>query len=119
MWLSSKGGSEFLTTSSDGFVKWWDIRNINQPTDQLRLQEFPSEIKNNIIGGTNLEYVAEYGPKYLVGTETGSLILITKKPKKNAEINFNNCYGLENNRRIGNILSIKRNPFYPRFFASV
>lgn len=56
-------------------------------------------MKNISIGGTCLDYVAEYGPKYLIGTETGSIILIAKKPKKNAEINFVNCYGIENKIR--------------------
>lgn len=41
------------------------------------------------IGGTSFEYVPDYGPKYLIGTELGSIIMITKKPKKPIEINFN------------------------------
>lgn len=96
MWLSSKGGNEFVTTSSDGTVKWWDSRNLNAPTDFLQIKENPNDLKNLLIGGTCIEYVAEYGPKYLIGTETGTIVLATKKPKKSVEINFNSCYGLEN-----------------------
>lgn len=33
LWLSSKAGNEFITTSTDGTVKWWDFRNINEVTD--------------------------------------------------------------------------------------
>ena len=33
LWLSSKGGNEFISTSTDGTVKWWDYRNINEVTD--------------------------------------------------------------------------------------
>ena len=49
-----------------------------------------------MIGATSLEYVADYGPKYLIGTELGSIIMATKKQRKNLEINFNNSYGLNN-----------------------
>lgn len=82
MWLSSKGGNEFLTTSTDGSIKWWDIRNFSQTTDLIQIKETQNDNKNLIIGGTCLEYVAEYGPKYLIGTELGSIVLVTKKPKK-------------------------------------
>lgn len=71
------------------------MRNLSTSSDTILIKENQNDLKNLIIGGTSLEYVAEYGPKYLIGTETGSIILTTKKPKKNAEINFNNCYGLE------------------------
>lgn len=119
MWLSSKGGNEFLTTSTDGTIKWWDIWNFSQTTDHISIRESLTDNKNIVIGGTCLEYVAEYGPKYLIGTELGSIVLVTKKPKKAVEINYNNCYGIENNSwHFGAINSIKRNPFYPRFFAS-
>lgn len=49
---------------------------------------------HKIVGGTCLEYVADYGPKFLFGTELGSIMLATKKPKKNVEINYNNSYGI-------------------------
>ena len=56
-----------------------------------------------------MEYVADYGPKFLMGTELGSIMLATKKPKKNVEINYNNSYGInqENtNRHLGPIYRI-------------
>lgn len=31
VWLKSKNGTEFVTTSTDGKVIWWDIRDINVP----------------------------------------------------------------------------------------
>ena len=30
---------EVMTTSEDGYVKWWDLRNLQQPTLQWRLQD--------------------------------------------------------------------------------
>lgn len=44
---------------------------------------------NRGVGGTCFEFVPDYGPKYLIGNELGSIILINKKPKKPIEINYN------------------------------
>lgn len=35
LWLSSKGGNEFVTTSTDGKVIWWDSRNLSAYSDSL------------------------------------------------------------------------------------
>lgn len=120
LWLSSKAGNEFITTSTDGTVKWWDYRNINEVVDQLVVRETQAESNGLIIGSNCFEYVADYGPKYLIGTEMGSIMLATKKPKKSVEINYNNSYGLEKaGRHLGPVTSIKRNPLFPRFFMSI
>lgn len=114
LWLSSKAGNEFITTSTDGTVKWWDYRNINEVVDQLVVRETQAESNGLIIGSNCFEYVADYGPKYLIGTEMGSIMLATKKPKKSVEINYNNSYGLEKaGRHLGPVTSIKRNPLFP------
>ena len=36
-------GTEFFTGSSDGFVKWWDIRNFKEPVKQYMLQTSTSK----------------------------------------------------------------------------
>ena len=50
IWLSSKGGNEFVSCSTDGMVYWWDVRNLSKPTDQLEVRE---KIDTSIIGKTN------------------------------------------------------------------
>ncbi len=89
IWLSSKSGSEFVTCSTDGQVLWWDCRDLSQPTDKLLIQETQpvKGVYDKVIGVTSFEYVPDYGPKYLMGTEKGSILLATKKPKKKVEIN--------------------------------
>lgn len=126
IWLSSKGGNEFVTCSTDGRVNWWDYKNLTQPTDSVLVSEMApdkdaplKERFDNVIGSTCIEYVPDFGPKYLMGTEKGSIMLATKKPKKNCEINFNTSYGIELGRHLGPVYSIMRNPVYPRFFMSV
>lgn len=61
----------------------------------------------------------DHGPKYLIGTEKGSIMLATKKPNKNPEINYNVSYGLNIGRHLGPVQSIKRNPFNYKYFLSV
>lgn len=52
IWLSSKGGNEFVSCSTDGKVFWWDIRNLEKPTDSLTVSELPLHAggASNIIG---------------------------------------------------------------------
>lgn len=38
-WLSSKGGNEFVSCSTDGRVLWWDCRNLSSVTDSLTINE--------------------------------------------------------------------------------
>ncbi len=46
-------------------------------------------------------------PKYLIGTERGSIMLATKKPKRNVEINYFNSYGLDHSgRHLGPVMKI-------------
>ena len=55
-----------------------------------------------------LEYNVEAGPtKFLIGTESGSILVANKKPKKNVEITGR--YGLESGRHLGPVSSIHRN----------
>ena len=63
IWLSSKGGNEFVTCSTDGKVIWWDYRNLSQPTDSLLVAESAPTggAPGRSIGATALEYVADYG----------------------------------------------------------
>ena len=37
MWTASKTGTEMMTSSEDGQVKWWDIRNMEDPISKIDL----------------------------------------------------------------------------------
>ena len=75
-WLTlGKTGSECVSSSTDGRLLWWDMKNQDDsPTDTLILQDsIPTgngESKDKILGGTALEYNSDAGPlKYLIVTE--------------------------------------------------
>jgi dynein intermediate chain 2 len=113
-WLQSKTHSELVSTSPDGQVLWWDIRNLSASTEKCVL---PSSF-----GGTCVEWQQEAGPtKYLVGTEQGVALSLTKKPKKPVEVG--GWFGVEDHGgqlcHYGPIHSIKRNPFHPKYFLTV
>lgn len=117
MWLSSKLGTDFITSSTDGSVFWWDIREPGKPIDQLKCIESTEDEVG--IGCTKIEYNPEYGPKYLLGTEKGSILLANKKPKKSVDINLQQSYGLDTGRHLGPVYALQRNPLNPRYFLSV
>ncbi|KAF4676915.1 Dynein intermediate chain 2, axonemal, partial [Perkinsus chesapeaki] len=83
---SSLGEGECATTSTDGRVLWWDVRNLSEPTDEVILTDGNRENPKQL-GGCCLEWQQEAGPtKYLVGTEQGACMALNKKPKKPVEI---------------------------------
>jgi dynein intermediate chain 2, axonemal len=94
------------------------LTNLKEPTDSLKISE-SDEAGAKVIGATSLEYVSDHGPKYLIGTERGSIMMSTKKPKNEAVLNFNSSFGLKMGRHLGPIYSIKRNPTYARYFLAV
>ena len=118
IWMSSKGGNEFVTCSTDGQVLWWDLTNLKEPTDSLKITE-TDQPDAKFIGATSLEYVSDHGPKFLIGTERGSIMMATKKSKNEAFMNYTSSFGLKKGRHLGPIYSIKRNPAFPNYFLSV
>jgi len=113
-WLQSKTHSEIVSTSPDGQVLWWDVRNLSSPTETCTL---PTGY-----GGTSIEWQQEAGPtKYLVGTEQGVGLSLTKKPKKPVEVG--GWFGAEDHggqlRHHGPISCIRRNFFHAKYFMTV
>ena len=124
LWLSSRTGTELVTTSTDGRVYWWDTRKFSDgPVDHLDIKEsFPtadglSRIDRSV-GGTVIEYNTESGPnKFLIGTEQGSILTANKRVKKPVEITTR--YGMESGRHLGPVYAINRSLPNPRYFLSV
>ena len=116
-WLQSKTHCELVSTSPDGRVLWWDTRNLSAPTDVCVLTD-----NGRTYSGSCLEWQQEAGPtKYLIGTEEGVGLALTKKPKKSVEVG--GWFGADDHggqyRHFGPIYSIKRNLFHPKYFLTV
>jgi dynein intermediate chain 2 len=121
VWLQSKTQSECVTVSSDAQVLWWDVRNLEEPTDRCELTNGDKENPKSM-GGTSLEWSQEAGPtKYLVGTEQGCVLALNKKPKKAVETSM--WFGLESKGGIsphyGPVYKVHRNPAHCKNFLTI
>jgi dynein intermediate chain 2 len=129
-WVQSRTNQEFCSVSTDGFMMWWDARNMKAPLDVFSatlpdVEPVPAGQNDNAsrYGIISLEYRTDAGAtKYLVGTETGEVISLERKAKKEAGsiITVKGTYGTGGeNSHHGPIYSIKRNPGNTKFFLTV
>ncbi|CAK8996443.1 unnamed protein product [Durusdinium trenchii] len=121
VWLQSKTGTECASVSSDGRLLFWDVRKLNEVSDECVLTDGNKESPKTL-GGVSLEWMQEAGPtKFLVGSEHGIILSCTKRPKKQVEIGT--WFGSEDRggygKHFGPVYSVKRNPFHVKFFLSV
>lgn len=117
-WISSKTGHQCVSISTDGQMMWWDTRNLEKPTDIIKLIPDLKKKESMALGGCSMEYNSEAGPtKYLVGTEQGQILSINLRNRKmnNGITVFDNGVGLHH----GPIHSIERNPTHSKYFLSV
>ena len=111
-WLQSKTASECTSVSTDGYVHWWDTRRLSEPVESLLLTE---RGQSTVLGAVSLEYEAVAGPtKFMVGTEQGVVLSCNRKAKTPAE-RIGASYGGHH----GPVYSLKRHPFFPKYFMSV
>ncbi|KAJ1507092.1 Dynein intermediate chain 2, axonemal [Coelomomyces lativittatus] len=110
-WVQSKTGSEFFSTSTDGQVMWWDIRKLSEPTESLLLD---AEKNGRIVGGTVLDFEPTIPTKFMVGTESGLIIMCNKKAKTPADRISHSYYG-----HLGPICALQRNSFFTKNFLTV
>ncbi|GLD97288.1 hypothetical protein PINS_up005972 [Pythium insidiosum] len=113
-WISSKTGNQCCSVSTDGWMLWWDIRHLAQPTHKILLHD-----KDGLsFGGSSMEYNTEAGPtKYLVGTEQGVVLSINLRNAK--QNNGITVYDTGAGKHHGPIYSIQRNPTHNKFFMTI
>ena len=88
LFINAKSGMEFFSAGTDGGVKWWDLRNISEPTEELcvdmvKPNELPSMARAK--GASALEFEPTIPTRFMVGTEDGEVILGNRKGKTIAE----------------------------------
>ncbi|KAK5639983.1 hypothetical protein RI129_010794 [Pyrocoelia pectoralis] len=103
LWINSKSGLEFFSTSTDGQVKWWDTRKLNQPLETLILSA-PGQVIEKAMSACSLEYEPSIPTKFMVGTEKGS-------PGEKMATRYA--------AHLGPVLAIQRNSGYQKNFLSV
>lgn len=81
---NAKSGQEFFSGGTDGSLKWWDLRNMAVPLDELCLDivnanepQFLSHAK----GVSVLEFEPTMPTRFMVGTEDGLVLSGNRKAK--------------------------------------
>lgn len=115
-WLThTKQNYDCVSTSTDGRILWWDMRNPHAPVDSFVVEEADSKC-------TRLDYNMEAGAsKYLVATEQGYTFLVNKKQtgQNSTKIEILNRYGMNGGKHYGPIYALERNPALNKYFLTV
>lgn len=116
LWTASKANTEFFSSSTDGTVKWWDIRFIKRPTDTLVMDlDDPDRMDRfRAPGITAMHFESTNHHRFLAGLENGIVVNVNRRsdePKEQLATRFE-CYN-------SSILTIDRNPIISRNFLTV
>ncbi|XP_028039027.1 dynein intermediate chain 3, ciliary isoform X1 [Bombyx mandarina] len=118
LFINSKIGAEFFSSSPDGVVKWWDTRNMSEPTDSMIIDIVKSATDtqniDNAIGISALEYEPTIPTRFMVGTETGLVIGGNRKGKNPLE-KLPSKY----EAHLGPVYALQRNPTFLKNFLTV
>jgi len=108
-WLHGKTPTECASTSTDGYVLWWDVRKLGEPMEKLTLDD--KSDPGQVLGGCKMDYAA--AGKFLVGTEQGKIQSCQRKGKTNADKLSTTYEG-----HCGPVYGLQRNLFFPKFFLT-
>ncbi|KAM3955366.1 LOW QUALITY PROTEIN: dynein intermediate chain 3, ciliary-like [Aphomia sociella] len=118
LFINSKSGLEFFSSGPDGACKWWDIRNLNEPTDEMIIDVVKSssdvQTMANANGVTILEYEPTIPTRFMVGTENGLVIGGNRKGKTPME-----KLPAKFDAHLGPVWSVERNPGFLKNFLTV
>lgn len=122
-WVQTgKQGNEAVSLASDGQIIWWDRFNTEgKPKETYtitdKIPDSNGEMKEKVLGGTALEYLAEAGPlNYLIGSEQGYICLAANRKK---QLDIIRRFGYETGKHHGPVYSLWRNPAHTKNFMSV
>lgn len=84
LFSGSKTGMEFFSGGTDGAVKWWDLRNISEPFEELCLDMIKANEEQSMSrakGVSVLEFEPTIPTRFMVGTEDGAVMCGNRKGK--------------------------------------
>ncbi|CAO1431949.1 unnamed protein product [Diamesa serratosioi] len=116
----SRTNMEFFSGSAAGEIFWWDLRNLQHPTEKLFLYQNP--LMNGVgfkglkkaFGVNVLEYESTIPYKYMVGVDNGNVLICNKKFKTPADRIYAKvmCHH-------GTVNAVQRNPSFLKYYLSV
>ena len=118
IWTNSKTNSELMTTSSDGVVKFWDVRNLKASVDKFIIdaKNKSLECPGNLLDASPasfLEYEMTIPSKYMIGTEGGKVYTCSRKARYQADTITAEFAG-----HFGPIRCLQRNPNFTKYFLT-
>lgn len=85
LFINAKSGMEFFSAGPDGACKWWDIRNMSEPTDEMIIDvvksSFDVQSMAHATGVSALEFEPTIPTRFMCGTENGSIVGGNRKGK--------------------------------------
>ncbi|KOB62521.1 putative dynein intermediate chain 3, ciliary [Operophtera brumata] len=115
---NAKSGQEFFSAGPDGACKWWDIRNMSEPTDVMIVDvmkssfDVPSMVTSN--GVSSLEFEPTMPTRFMAGTENGLVVVGNRKGKTPME-----KMPAKFEAHTGTVWSVERNPGFLKNFLTV
>lgn len=116
LWIPSKTNKDFFSSSSDGTVLWWDIRQEKRPIETVVMDlQNPSRASFlEAVGVTALQYEPTMSSRFLAGTENGIVLSVNRRgqnPVEKLATRFECC--------TGHVIAIDRNPTYTKSFLTI
>ncbi|XP_047042151.1 dynein intermediate chain 3, ciliary-like [Helicoverpa zea] len=118
LFINAKTGMEFFSGSPDGVVKWWDMRKIDEPTDEMIIDvvktqnDVQSMAKSN--GISVMEFEQTIPTRFMVGTENGYVINGNRKGKTALD-----KLPAKFEAHVGPVWRVERNPGFLKNFLTV
>lgn len=116
----SKTNMEFFSASAAGEIFWWDLRNLEAPTDTLLLnpksivEGYNYKDGDKAFGINALEYESTIPNKFMVASENGTVYICNKRYKTPADRIYSTVKCND-----GTVSAVQRNPSFLKFFLSV
>ncbi|CAH1645243.1 unnamed protein product [Spodoptera littoralis] len=118
LFINSKSGLEFFSGGPDGAVKWWDIRKIEEPTDEMIIDLVKTQNDVQTMANSNgvsaLEYESTLPTRFMVGTENGLVINGNRKGKSAMD-----KLPAKFDAHVGPVWRVERNPGFLKNFLTV
>ncbi|XP_028026950.1 dynein intermediate chain 3, ciliary-like [Bombyx mandarina] len=90
VYIQSRQNNEFFSGSTDGSCKWWDIRQLSNPTETLIMSvnavQGEQATLANSEGVYSLQYDRAFPTRFLCGTDTGLVINVNRKGRTHREM---------------------------------
>ena len=141
LWIQSKTGTDFFSTSTDGIVKWWDTRKIGEPVEELILDITKKVVFIFFLTESIFSRKMPNWPlaQYLLSSSqlcrqsswsvlNGAILfpeierqrqMPTKLQQSLGSNTFLNCYWQNPSGHLGPVYNIRRNPSFPKIFLTV